>query len=57
MTLPKFQVGDLAEHKYQELDARPVASVEGTKIRLRIGTLVTGPVPMSNYRRIPKADA
>jgi hypothetical protein len=60
MTLPKFEVGDLAEHKFRNLDARPVHSVEGTRIRLYIGgtgpkTVVTDPVPASNYRRVPKA--
>lgn len=53
MTLPKFQVGDYADHKYADLDPRPVVAVEGTKIRLQIGTVITDPVPMSNYRRIP----
>lgn len=48
-----FQPGDLADHKSGQLDPRPVESVEGEFIRLRIGTLVTDPVPASNYRRIP----
>lgn len=48
-----FKVGDLALHKSNDLDARPVEAVEGSKIRLRIGTLVTPPVPASNYVRIP----
>lgn len=56
MTLPKFQPGDRALHKYRELDSRPVESVslDGKMIRLRIGTIVTDPVPAANYRRIPQ---
>ena len=54
MTLPKFQPGDRALHKNNQLDSREVVEVIGTKITLRIGTVVTDPVPMSNYWRIPK---
>lgn len=55
MTKNPFKVGDFAEHKYRDLDARRVESVEGGTIRLLIGTLVTDPVPASHYRRIPAA--
>ena len=48
-----FEVGDLALHINNQLDARPVEAVEGDKIRLRIGSLVTEPIPASNYHRIP----
>lgn len=59
MTLPKFQPGDLAEHKVRDgiLDPRPVhaVSANGRWLKLLIGSHVTDPVPASNYRRIPKA--
>lgn len=48
-----FQPGDWALHVSNTLDSRPVASVEGDMIRLRIGSIVTDPVPASNYHRIP----
>lgn len=47
-----FKPGDLADHKFRDLAPRPVESVEGDMIRLRIGTLVTDPVPAANYDRI-----
>lgn len=50
----RFQPGDLADHKGGHLDPRPVESVEGNYIRLRIGSVVTEPVPAANYRRIPR---
>lgn len=52
-TANPFQPGDLADHLSGRLDPRPVESVEGAFIRLRIGSVVTDPVPASNYRRIP----
>lgn len=56
MTMAKWQPGDRAAHKYQDLDSRPVVSVSENRrwITLRIGSIVTPPVPSSNYRRIPK---
>ncbi|MDP9820421.1 hypothetical protein [Nocardioides massiliensis] len=51
-----FQPGDMALHVNNQLDARPVESVEGEFIRLRIGSLVTDPVPASNYHRIPSSE-
>lgn len=54
MTKNLFQPGDRALHKSGTLDSRPVESVEGNMIRLRIGTIVSDPVPASNYTRIPK---
>lgn len=53
MSKNQFKPGDWASHKYRDLDAREVKFVEGDMIRLRIGTLVTDPVPAENYRRIP----
>ena len=53
----QFQPGDYADHKSGTLDPRPVESVEGDTIRLRIGTVVTDPLPAANYRRIPKDEA
>lgn len=50
----RFKPGDLADHKSGRLDPRPVESVIGNSICLRIGTVVTDPVPASNYRRIPR---
>lgn len=50
----RFQVGDMADHKSGPLDPRPVEAVDGRFIRLRIGSVVTDPVPASNYRRIPR---
>lgn len=47
-----FQPGDMALHKNNQLDARPVESVEGDTIRLRIGSVVTSPVPAANYTRV-----
>lgn len=52
-TSNEFERGDLALHKNNQLDARPVECVEGDKIRLRIGTLVTDPVSAKNYHRTP----
>lgn len=49
-----FQVGDYAEHKTRDLDAREVAAVEGPYLRLQIGDLVTEPVLAAYYERIPK---
>lgn len=57
MTAAKFKPGDMALHKSYSLDARPVESVEGNKIRLRIGDIVTDPVPASNYVRIKQPTA
>lgn len=54
--MARFQPGDLADHKSRQLDPRPVESVEGDFIRLRIGSLVTDPVPASSYDRIPRED-
>lgn len=56
MTLKKnpFKPGDMAVHKSNTLDARPVESVDGDNIILRIGTVLTPPLPHTNYRRIPK---
>lgn len=51
-----FKVGDLALHKNNRLDARPVAAVEGDMIRLQIGTIVAGPFPAANYHRISSPD-
>lgn len=48
-----FRPGDLADHLSGQLDPVPVESVDGDTIRLRIGDLVTEPVPASDYRRIP----
>lgn len=53
MSANPFQPGDRALHKDGHLDSRPVESVHGPYIRLRIGSVVTDPVPASNYRRIP----
>lgn len=47
-----FRRGDRALHKSNQLDSRPVAKVEGNKIYLQINTLVTDPVPASNYIRV-----
>lgn len=55
MTNP-FQPGDRALHKSGSLDSRPVEAVEGSMIRLRIGTLVTDPVPAANYIRVPRRE-
>ena len=55
--LNPFKPGDLALHKNNQLDARPVEVVEGDQIRLRIGSIVTDFIPASNYIRIPKKDS
>lgn len=52
-----FQPGDLALHVNNQLDARPVETVEGDSICLRIGTVVTPPLPASNYHRIERSEA
>lgn len=52
-----FKPGDLADHVSGNLDPRPVESVEGDSIRLRIGTLVSPLYPAKNYRRIPQRGA
>lgn len=49
-----FKPGDMALHINNQLDARPVESVEGDTICLRIGSIVTEPVPASNYVRLPR---
>lgn len=53
----EFQPGDRALHKNNQLDPRPVEAVEGDTIRLRIGSIVTDPVPAENYHRIPMKDS
>lgn len=45
----QWMPGDRALHRSNSLDARPVEAVEGKMLRLRIGTMVTDPVPASNY--------
>jgi hypothetical protein len=56
VTLPKFEVGDLADRKDRDLDPRPVSRVKGNYIWLQIGGISEhGPLHMSLYRRIPKA--
>lgn len=52
-----FQPGDWAQHRYRDLDAREVVKVEGDSIYIRIGTLDAGPMPASNYDRIPREGA
>lgn len=52
--MARFQPGDLADHKSGSLDPRPVESVDGDFICLRIGSVVTEPLPASNYRRIAR---
>lgn len=52
--MAKFKVGDLALHKNNQLDSRLVAAVEGKNIRLQIGTIITDPVPASNYLNLSK---
>lgn len=47
-----FQPGDMALHKNNELDARPVEGVAGSWITLRIGSMVTAPVPAANYVKV-----
>lgn len=46
-----MQPGDMAEHRWQDLDARPVAEVDHAEstVRLQIGGHVTTPIPMGNY--------
>jgi hypothetical protein len=58
MTNP-FKPGDRALHRSGTLDSRVVESVEGDMIRLRIGDLVTEPLPARRYRRIraPKGNS
>lgn len=51
-TTNPFEVGDMALHVGNHLDARPVAGVEGDTIRLQIGTLITEPVPAANYTKV-----
>lgn len=46
-----FQPGDMALHKNNQLDAREVAYVGGSLIRLRIGDLITEAVPADNYTK------
>lgn len=41
--------GDMADHKFRDLDPRPVAKVEGDQVWLQIGESIAGPVPVSNY--------
>lgn len=49
-----FQVGDRALHKGGHLDSRPVAEVDGLRIRLEIGDVPDVWVDAWNYERIPQ---
>lgn len=42
--------GDIASHKFQDLDPRPVSRVEDGQIWLSIGESEIGPYPAENYR-------
>lgn len=44
------RVGDMADHRSGTLDPRPVAEVDGSQIRLQIGSIVTDRLPKANYR-------
>lgn len=54
--MAKFKPGDMALHKSNTLDARPVESVEGRMIRLRIGSVITDPIPAANYWNVTTGD-
>ena len=47
-----LQVGDMAEHIYQDLDARPVVDMDLPKERVWISIFgeSSGPFPLYNYR-------
>lgn len=50
--LNPFTVGDLAQHRFKNLDARRVAAIEGNMIRLDIFGVVTDLLPASNYEKV-----
>lgn len=43
------KVGDIAEHKFRDLDGRKVVKVQGSSVWLQIGDLEAGPLPAENY--------
>ena len=49
-----FRIGDVAYHKYRDLDGRGVVAVAGMGIRIQIGTLATDWLDCTVYE---KADA
>lgn len=43
------QVGDLASHKFQDLDSREVVKVEGSNLWLLMAGAPAGPFQIRNY--------
>jgi hypothetical protein len=54
----RVRVGDMALHKSNTLDPRPVAEVDhaARTVRLAIGSVVTAPIPRSNYTYTRRAE-
>lgn len=48
-----FRIGDVAHHKYKDLDGREVVSVLMDGIRIRIGNIATDWLDASAYERTP----